>query len=177
MFGTFKDSKRGINTKGIGLGLVICKLIVGNFNGQINFYSKYKKGTTFYFTFDVQPLSAEDKLTLVHYTKNEISTIRSIANIDQNSKMGEVSLLKKVEELMQFSNDRILLADDEPFCLESMKVLLEKAGFDVVNKVDVCISGEEMLSLVSSSFENGINYKLVFTDYSMPGMDGVEATR
>jgi PleD family two-component response regulator len=83
---------------------------------------------------------------------NEISTIRSIANIDQNSKMGEVSLLKKVEELMQFSNDRILLADDEPFCLESMKVLLEKAGFDVVNKLDVCVSGEEMLSLVSSSF-------------------------
>ena len=152
MFGTFKDSKRGINTKGIGLGLVICKLIVGNFNGQINFYSKYKKGTTFYFTFDVQPLSAEEKLTLVQYTKNEISTIRSIANIDHNSKMGEVSLLKKVEELMQFSNDRILLADDEPFCLESMKVLLEKAGFDVVNKLDVCISGEEMLSLVSSSF-------------------------
>ena len=84
MFGTFKDSKRGINTKGIGLGLVICKLIVGNFNGQINFYSKYKKGTTFYFTFDVQPLSAEEELTLVQYTKNEISTIRTLPIMEQN---------------------------------------------------------------------------------------------
>ena len=33
MFGTFKNTKKGINTKGIGLGLVISKLIVGNFKG------------------------------------------------------------------------------------------------------------------------------------------------
>ena len=61
-------------------------------------------------------------------------------------------MLERLQELKKHSKDRILLADDEPFCLESMKVLLEKAGFDVVNKLDLCISGEEMLSLVSSSF-------------------------
>lgn len=33
IFGTIKDRKRGINTKGIGLGLVISKLIVEKFNG------------------------------------------------------------------------------------------------------------------------------------------------
>ena len=38
---------------GIGLGLVICKLIVTKFNGEINFISEYGKGTTFYFTFEV----------------------------------------------------------------------------------------------------------------------------
>jgi signal transduction histidine kinase len=40
--------------KGIGLGLVICKLIVSKFNGHINFISKYGKGTTFYFTFEIE---------------------------------------------------------------------------------------------------------------------------
>jgi signal transduction histidine kinase len=72
MFGTFKNSKRGINTKGIGLGLVICKLIVGNFNGQIKFHSKYKAGTTFFFTFEVSPLNPEEMLTLVNFSKDDI---------------------------------------------------------------------------------------------------------
>ena len=31
LFGTFKDKKRKINMAGIGLGLVICKLIVSKF--------------------------------------------------------------------------------------------------------------------------------------------------
>lgn len=40
-FSSFKDPKRGINTKGIGLGLVICKMIVEKFNGRIGFRSKH----------------------------------------------------------------------------------------------------------------------------------------
>ena len=56
MFGTFKDSTQGINTEGIGLGLVISKQIVKRFNGQINFISKYKEGTTFFYTFDILPI-------------------------------------------------------------------------------------------------------------------------
>ena len=51
MFGSIKNEKRQINTNGIGLGLVICKLIVNKFDGQISFESKYKKETTFTFTF------------------------------------------------------------------------------------------------------------------------------
>ena len=45
---------------GIGLGLVICKLIVSKFNGHINFISKYGKGTTFYFTFQVERTTQSD---------------------------------------------------------------------------------------------------------------------
>jgi signal transduction histidine kinase len=51
LFGSIKDEKRNLNMKGIGLGLVICKLIVEKFDGKIDFISTYKKGTTFYFTF------------------------------------------------------------------------------------------------------------------------------
>ena len=59
LFGSMKDEKRGVNTNGIGLGLVISKLIVTKFNGYIDFYSKHKKGSTFYYTFEVQPIQIE----------------------------------------------------------------------------------------------------------------------
>ena len=42
MFGSIKDQKRKINTNGIGLGLVISKMLVTKFEGEIDFQSKYK---------------------------------------------------------------------------------------------------------------------------------------
>ena len=39
LFGSIKDEKRKINTKGIGLGLVICKMIVQKFGGEIDYKS------------------------------------------------------------------------------------------------------------------------------------------
>ena len=51
MFGSIKDEKRNINPNGIGLGLIICSMIVKKFDGEIGFESVYKKGSTFYFTF------------------------------------------------------------------------------------------------------------------------------
>ena len=49
LFGSIKDEK--LNTNGIGLGLVISKLIVNKFDGYIDFITKYKHGSTFFFTF------------------------------------------------------------------------------------------------------------------------------
>ena len=57
LFGSFKDENRRINTNGIGLGLVISKLIVTKFNGYIDFVSKHKKGSTFFYTFETLPHS------------------------------------------------------------------------------------------------------------------------
>ena len=42
-----KDEEKEANTQGIGLGLVISKLVVNKFNGEIDFISKYQKGSTF----------------------------------------------------------------------------------------------------------------------------------
>ena len=52
MFGSFKEEDKDVNTNGIGLGLVISKLIVSKFGGYIDFLSKYKRGSIFFYTFE-----------------------------------------------------------------------------------------------------------------------------
>lgn len=54
LFGSIKDNKKKLNTNGIGLGLVISKLIVEKFGGYIDFISKFKKGSTFFYTFEIK---------------------------------------------------------------------------------------------------------------------------
>jgi signal transduction histidine kinase len=60
LFGSIKDEQRKINTKGIGLGLVICKMIVEKFGGQIDFKTEYCKGSTFFYTFKTDKVSPSD---------------------------------------------------------------------------------------------------------------------
>ena len=54
---------------GIGLGLVISKMIVTQFEGTIDFISKYEEGSTFYFTFKLE--NCEDTIaTVKRYNTN-----------------------------------------------------------------------------------------------------------
>jgi len=53
LFSSIKHESLGLNPNGIGLGLCISKQIVEKFNGIIDFLSKYKVSTTFFFTFDI----------------------------------------------------------------------------------------------------------------------------
>ena len=47
------DDPKGVNSVGTGLGLNICKQIVENFDGTINFESQPNLGTKFIFTFKI----------------------------------------------------------------------------------------------------------------------------
>lgn len=69
MFGSIKDDK--VNVHGVGLGLVICKLIVKKFGGYIDFISKHKKGSTFFFTFETEP--ADQNLILERAESSNLS--------------------------------------------------------------------------------------------------------
>ena len=59
-FSSIRDEKRKINMNGIGLGLVISKLIVSKFNGVIDFFSQFGKGSTFFFTFEIFKVSLSE---------------------------------------------------------------------------------------------------------------------
>jgi len=50
-----------VNIQGIGLGLVISKLIVEKFGEELTFLSEYGKGTTFSYTFPLQDIDKEEK--------------------------------------------------------------------------------------------------------------------
>ena len=53
LFGFLKDQQR-MNTKGIGLGLVISDQIVSQFDGKITIYSEPNVGSKFTFTFKLE---------------------------------------------------------------------------------------------------------------------------
>ena len=62
LYGSIKS--KNSNQKGIGLGLVISKMIIEKFDGVINFVSKWRKGTSFFFTLEVEDyLPDEAKIT------------------------------------------------------------------------------------------------------------------
>ena len=67
LFGCIKDNQNHVNTKGIGLGLVICQMIVNKFNGTIKFKSKFKKGTVFSFSFEIEDFVNVIKDTSIQY--------------------------------------------------------------------------------------------------------------
>jgi signal transduction histidine kinase len=65
LFGSIKDKKHKINMQGIGLGLVICKMIVKKFNGSINFLSEYGHGSTFYFSFELEQMKPTEQNRII----------------------------------------------------------------------------------------------------------------
>ena len=83
MFGSIKNEKKKVNTNGIGLGLVISKLLVNKFKGEIDFRSKWKRGSTFFFTFETKEYELseysnqqkEDQTTQVRLTSSKNTRI------------------------------------------------------------------------------------------------------
>lgn len=79
----------------------------------------------------------------------------------------------KLMPIFKFKTNRILIVDDEEFCLNSMYVMLQKFNIDFVSRVDFCINGQEALQTIQLAYENGFSYGLVLTDFYMPVMDGI----
>ena len=61
LFGLINDQDRSNNTQGIGLGLVISKLVVNKFDGQIDFISEHGSGSTFFFSFEMMPITKAEQ--------------------------------------------------------------------------------------------------------------------
>jgi hypothetical protein len=58
------------------------------------------------------------------------------------------SVLDTYNKYREFSENRILVVDDEEFCLSSMKAVLFNLGMNINFQVDFCISGKEAVSQV-----------------------------
>ncbi|MDD3367572.1 MAG: ATP-binding protein [Lachnospiraceae bacterium] len=138
------EGKRNRAIEGTGLGLALCKRIVGLMDGNIGVDSVYGQGSTFYF---------------------EIPQIIS-AHIDCKE--------RKIEDRidlnqLHFPNRKILVVDDNAVNRKVIAALLRKTEATIA----LAGSGAEALRLL----EEGNRYDLIFMDYLMPQMDGLEATK
>ena len=70
-----------------------------------------------------------------------------------------------------------MITDDESFCLESMKVILDLIGVKINQTVDICINGQDQYQKIIEAYENDISYKIIFTDFNMPIMNGIESSK
>ena len=112
----------------------------------------------------------------------DLSTLKIMCERPKESKdftekkIGFSQLLRLLTLYSAHSHDRILVVDDEEFCLSSMRAILFSQGIDVDYQVDFCISGKEALDQLILTYENGMSYVMVFTDFNMPVMSGIEST-
>ena len=98
LFGFLEDNQE-MNTNGIGLGLMISKLIVEKFDGNITFESEPEKGSKFMFTFKLE--QADDQSLQSESSHRQYEHILNNKNLIFNWKpkatRGENTLIAKFE--------------------------------------------------------------------------------
>lgn len=139
--------------QGTGLGLPICKQIIGHYGGKIWVDSEEGKGSTFCFTV---PYSSKE------YSDNKID---GVSKIDLKSFIGKLNEnVWSASEAVQ-TEKNILIVDDDPGIRELLKQELENAGYIT----DQAVDGIEALSKVKQK-----KYNLIILDVMMPGLSGFD---
>ena len=77
----------------------------------------------------------------------------------------------------KYGKKRILVVDDEEFCISTMEALLQTLDIDTDNLVDFCMNGKEALDKIIEAYNNDIKYSIIFMDFSMPIMNGIDSSR
>lgn len=83
----FVQSTEDVNTRGIGLGLVISKKIVERLDGAIGFKSKWNKGSTFGFK-----IQLENEINDSMFDAEKKNTIDHLADTEREAMDGETDL-------------------------------------------------------------------------------------
>ena len=58
-----------------------------------------------------------------------------------------------------------------------MQSIMRSIGLDVAHQVDFCITGKEALEQVKDAYSKDMGYQIIFTDFNMPVMNGIDASR
>ena len=150
LFNSFEQADSGVSRQygGTGLGLAISKRIVELMDGEMWIESDVGKGSTFVFNFAAQVVKG------------------GVGNQDNDLESEE----QRIKADGEFSNKKILIAEDVEINREIIMALLEHTGIEI----DCAENGEMAVEMMVANYDK---YDIVFMDIQMPKMDGLEATR
>ena len=153
IFGKFDrvDTERNKSIEGTGLGLAITSGLVSAMGGSIRVSSRYGAGSEF-----------------VVSIPQKIADDTPVGRYDEGFKNSGDRHEEKYHESFRAPGALILHVDDTPLNHTVMKSLLKKTGV----KIDMAMNGPESVAMADEK-----KYDLIFMDYRMPHMDGVEALK
>jgi signal transduction histidine kinase/CheY-like chemotaxis protein len=151
------NSKANRSTEGTGLGLSITKKLVEMMDGTIAAESEFGKGSIFTVTMkqkkvECDAIGADIAKRLNDFTfKNDTET---------SSQQIVHELMPDVSVLIVDDVEINLFVAEGILSLYTPKIEMASSGFEVIEKI-----------------ENGKTYDIIFMEYMMPKMDGIETTR
>lgn len=145
------DTSRNRGVEGTGLGLSITKQLLSMMHTELKVESRYNEGSKFYFDL-----------------WQGISDPEEIGPVDPESLIGTADSSEKSGQPFVAPGRRILIVDDTPMNLQVVAGLLKRTKMIV----ETASSGEECIECFGKNI-----YDIVFLDYRMPGMDGIETIK
>ncbi len=142
------DTSRNRSIEGTGLGLSITRQLLDMMGSELKVESTYNIGSRFYFSL-WQDISDPDKA-------GAFKPEGYIAGREQN---------KTSDKIFTAPGKNILVVDDTAMNLQVIKGLLKRTQMNI----DTAADGEECLDKLGKK-----DYDIVFLDYRMPGLDGIE---
>ncbi|WP_347245143.1 PAS domain S-box protein [Thermogutta sp.] len=160
------DSSTSRKHGGTGLGLSISKRLAEMLGGGITVLSTPGKGSTFSVTILVQPVGKEQ-------ADPALSSSGTTTHSNQSAAAGVSPVASPESQANDFSNLRVLLAEDAPDIQRLLKMIMEKAGI----RVSLAENGRQAVEKALAAWKEGQPFDVILMDMQMPEMDGYEATR
>ncbi|MBQ7562707.1 MAG: response regulator [Lachnospiraceae bacterium] len=142
------DTKRTRTIEGSGLGLAITREMLGMMESELKVESVYGEGSVFSFLL-----------------RQEVADWKRIGAFEPAAAVHERVKRDKKSAGFKTHGARILIVDDTPMNIQVFAGLLKRTGV----QIDIGSSGEECLKRFGEK-----SYDMVFLDYRMPVMDGIE---
>ncbi len=182
LFEAYSQLEVNQNTKGTGLGLVICKEFVQLMGGTIDFSSKVGEGSNFYFTLTFKISAAAKTLT-----EPAEETLVQRKPLFEKIPGRDKKVIQELEEEIQELKDEIeeltvdtssggykparktlLLVEDNPISQSLELKILKEVGYNV----EAVSNGTDAIESIKTG-----RFNLVLMDIEMGDMDGLTATK